>query len=287
MGAEQTILEIINHALNRHPELSSSIKKMLSSRAQAHHPREHLWNQATLTRMKRIRKSMDCSYYSQSGEDGLLEYFLGLLPQRDNWCVEFGAWDGIHLSNTHYFLSEKGYTGVLIEGDTERYRGLVANMQKFRAHCLNAIVGLEKENGLDRLLARTGIPHDFDFLSIDIDGNDYWVWAALENYRPKMIIIELNIPDKPGTTRVNVPGSPLILGISGTSISSMTELAEKKGYALIGQVGCNAVYIRNDLYGHVFSQKIYPEDVFGYSGNDPIQLTMEEKQAFTFWNGQT
>ena len=47
------------------------------------------------------------SYFSQSGEDGVLEYILSKLPKRDNWCVEFGAWDGMHLSNTYYFIKEK------------------------------------------------------------------------------------------------------------------------------------------------------------------------------------
>ena len=58
--------------------------------------------------------------YSQGGEDGIIAKILSLLPETDGWCVEFGAWDGIHLSNVRKLILEKRYRAVLIEGDSYR-----------------------------------------------------------------------------------------------------------------------------------------------------------------------
>ena len=62
--------------------------------------------------------------HSQCGEDGVLQEILRLLPDRDQWCVEFGAWDGKHLSNTCRLIEEEHYHAVLIEGNPVKFRSL-------------------------------------------------------------------------------------------------------------------------------------------------------------------
>lgn len=143
--------------------------------------------------LKKIHRSRR-KFYSQSGEDGALDYVLGKLPVRDSWLVEFGAWDGKHLSNSYHLLCERGYSGVFIEMERDRFETLQKTMEPFgvRCSCLNRAVGLENENKLDNLLSSTLIPMDFDLLSIDIDGDDYHVWSSLHDYRPKIVIIEIN-----------------------------------------------------------------------------------------------
>ena len=68
--------------------------------------------------------------YSQTGEDGVLGKILETLPERDLWCVEFGAWDGRHLSNTCNLIENRGYSAVLIEADAKRFRDLLADRGK-------------------------------------------------------------------------------------------------------------------------------------------------------------
>ena len=68
--------------------------------------------------------------HSQFGEDGIIEEILNRIGQGctlDNWCVEFGAWDGIHLSNTCNLIKTKNYKAVLIEGDLNRHKDLCKN----------------------------------------------------------------------------------------------------------------------------------------------------------------
>jgi len=55
--------------------------------------------------------------HSGTGEDGVIGEILDRLPETDRWCVEFGAWDGLNLSNTRHLIESRGYAAVLIEAD--------------------------------------------------------------------------------------------------------------------------------------------------------------------------
>lgn len=216
------------------------------------------------------------TYYSQNGEDGVLEYLLSKLPERDKWCVEFGAWDGKYLSNTYHFLSNSGYAGVLIEGDTPKAELLKANMKEFNTICINKYIDMNGANSLDNILSQTPIPNEFDLLSIDVDGNDYHIWQSLETYHPKIVIIEINVLDKPDIERINTPNSPFVMGVSGTSIKSMTELASLKGYRLVANVSCNAIYVKEKYYDLFHDSFMSPSTVFLYEGHDVKDLTLKE-----------
>ena len=128
--------------------------------------------------------------YSQTGEDGILAAILETIVTRDKWCVEFGAWDGQHFSNTCNLIENSGYSAVLIEGSKERFKDLLKRHGKnSKVFALNKLVGFKPNDGLDSLLTSVPIPKDFDFLSIDIDGNDYHVWSGLSSYTPKVVCI--------------------------------------------------------------------------------------------------
>ena len=140
-------------------------------------------------------KQFKQNVYSQHGEDGIISEILHRISMTcslDQWCVEFGAWDGLHLSNTARLIKEFGYSAVLIEGDTKRAKNLALNFPQSNVHAINRFISFEGENTLDNILSKTPIPSDFDFLSIDIDGVDYWVLDSMETVRPKIICIEFN-----------------------------------------------------------------------------------------------
>ena len=233
---------------------------------------------ATERRGSRYLLNYRRNYYSQSGEDGVLEYIVAKLPAPDRWCVEFGAWDGIHLSNTHNLVARHGYSAVFIEADSERFETLVSNMKKFsRVTCRCALVETDGPNSLDRILAQTEVPAEFDVPSVDIDGEDYHVWASLRDYRPKVVIIEINNWNKPGIVNVQAHGKPCRWGVDGTSISSMTELAHQKGYSLLAHVGCNVIFMRNHLLSIFHSVEPTPSQVFTYEGLAYSKLSTRER----------
>ncbi len=185
-------------------------------------------------------------YSSQFGEDGIAEKILELLPDKDSWCVEFGAWDGKHLSNTYHFIVDKNFSGVLLEGDSRRFQALQQTYLGLqRVIPMNRLVGFSGEDRLDRALAATPIPTRFDLLSIDIDGNDYYTWEAIEDYRPKIVIIEYN-PTIPDPVEFVQPKDPHVM--QGSSLLSLCKLGKRKGYELVATTFCNALFVDSQYY---------------------------------------
>lgn len=179
--------------------------------------------------------------HSQTGEDGIIAKILSLLPETDGWCVEFGAWDGIHLSNVRKLILEERYRAVLIEGDSRKFQSLRNNYAlNDEVHTVNAFVGFDAANGLDNILSSYSIPQSFDFLSIDIDGNDYHAWEAVKEYRPKVVCVEFN-PTIP--TEVHFVQTPDPRINQGCSLLALDQLARAKGYQVVCVLPWNAFFV--------------------------------------------
>ncbi len=176
-------------------------------------------------------------YYSLSGEDGIIEEILRRLKINKGWFVEFGAWDGKKCSNSFHLL-EKGWEGIDIEGDLERFNDLKETAREFKKlHIQQRFVTSEGEDVLDNILRNYPIPKDFELLSIDVDSNDYQQWDAIKEYMPKIVIMEVN-------SRI-MPGVESIENLK-TSFTSMLKLGKEKGYTLVCHTG-NMIFVRNDL----------------------------------------
>jgi hypothetical protein len=191
----------------------------------------------------------ESNVYSQAGEDGIIEKILELIPDKDKWCVEFGAWDGIYLSNVRHLIESSDYAAVLIEGNNEKYQELRKNYSdNKKIFTLNKFVGFSEADNLGGLLRETPIPRHFDFLSIDVDGNDYHIWKALVEYEPKVVAIEYNqtIPTEVSFVQEANPAVS-----QGASLLALVELAEEKGYELICVLPFNAFFVRRE-YFHLF-----------------------------------
>lgn len=183
--------------------------------------------------------------YSQNGEDGIIQELLNRLEIKSGWVCEFGAWDGIHLSNT-FALVENGFNAIYIEGDKDRYNDLLKTVEKYPTIIpINAFVDHDEnsENSLDKLLEKTSIPNDFDLLSIDIDSFDYQVWKSLKNYKPKLVIIEINSSVDPlNQQHIHTPGK-----YQGTGFMATFMLGIQKEYTFVLHTG-NMIFVRNDLF---------------------------------------
>ena len=182
---------------------------------------------------------------SQTGEDGVIEKILEVIPEHDKWCVEFGAWDGVFLTNTRNLIESQGYSAGLIEADKAHFHALQQNYaQHANVITMNRRVGFGQADGLDNILSTTPVPREFDFLSIDIDGNDYHVWRAISHYRPKVVLIEFN-PTIPTPVRFVQPADPSVS--QGASLLSLVELGKEKGYELVAVLQWNAFFVRSEL----------------------------------------
>lgn len=179
--------------------------------------------------------------YSQAGEDGVIAKILAMLPKADRWCVEFGASDGLFLSNVRRLIEEESYSAILIEGDRKKFESLRNNYaDNNNVVTVNAFVGFNAEDGLDKILSAYSIPEHFDFLSIDVDGNDYHIWKAIQEYRPKAVCVEYNPTIPSEVYFVQAPDH----GINqGCSLLALDELARSKGYELVCVLRYNAFFV--------------------------------------------
>jgi hypothetical protein len=215
-------------------------------------------------------------YHSQRGEDGVLAYISSKLLASDRFLCEFGAWDGKHLSNGFYLIENLGYCGVLIESELDRFKELEVNMRQLNCTCIYAMVGYEGKSKLDHILSSTDLPSNFDLLSIDIDGTDYQVWEALADYAPKVIIIELKSSVLPGEIEIHDPNHEGDHFSSGSSISATTKLAESKNYRLICNIGCNAIFVREEFYKLFHKRELSEFDLFTYETNGVSALSVQQ-----------
>ncbi|BDV35754.1 hypothetical protein [Methylocystis iwaonis] len=185
--------------------------------------------------------------FSQYGEDGVIKKIFSILKEDSRWSVEFGAWDGKYLSNTHA-LMRQGWDGVFIEGNTERFKDLQATYSgNSKAHMICGMVDFDPEkNSLEYYLSKTAIPLKFDLLSIDIDGNDWHIWNSMTKYRPRVVVIEFN-PTVPNDVFFTQERDFSIN--MGCSLLALVELGKDKGYELCAVTNSNAFFVVDEEFG--------------------------------------
>lgn len=209
--------------------------------------------------------------FSQFGEDGIIREILKRISSQstlDYWCCEFGAWDGLHLSNTARLIKEDDYSAVLVEGDKARIRDLESNFPESNIVKICSFVTTTGKTSLSNILAKSEIPVDFDFLSIDIDGMDYWILKSLVDFRPKLICIEFNptIPNELVFIQANNPNVK-----HGSSAKAIESLGREMGYGVVAATDCNLFLVRSDFLDAV-SPSLPTLASLIPAGNDPQYL---------------
>lgn len=187
--------------------------------------------------------------FSQNGEDGVLAEILRRIGVAGGTFVEFGVQDGSE--GTTVFLAQVlGWSGAYLEADPAAYAALERRFSASpRVRTLQAAA--EPDN-VEALFERAGVPDEPDVVSIDVDGNDYWIWRALERYRPRVVVIEYNGDLDPASHRV-MPYAPGFRWDHssgyGASLAALEALGEEKGYVLVHteSAGVNAFFVRSDL----------------------------------------
>lgn len=205
------------------------------------------------------------SLYAQGTEEGILERLLQRIEPTNRYCVDIGASDGLRNSNTALLLREHGWQGTLVEGSVYRYRRLQANYGASRN------VQLRHEqvqpDTIEGLLAEAGVPDCIDLLSIDIDGNDYWVWRAIQTVHARIVVVEYNpyyAPPERWVMRFNPghvwDGSTYY----GASLESLYVLGRSKGYELVccDDMGNNAFFVARELYPRLGLKDNAPSALF-------------------------
>ena len=189
------------------------------------------------------------SIYSQNGEDGIIAEIFRRIGSKHNTFVEFG----VHgFDNNSTMLIHKGWNGLWIEGDRKNYEAMRAKISEYEIDSLSLEYSLVTAENFESILDSKNIPTDFDLLSIDIDGNDYYVFESMEKFKPGVLVIEYNSTFGPSENIV-IKYDPHFKwnGTSyfGSSLKALENMGLKKGYCLVccDFSGSNAFFVRNDL----------------------------------------
>jgi len=186
-----------------------------------------------------MRKLCENSFnkYSQFGEDGIIAKIFEIIGTSSRVCIEVGAWDGLHFSNTASLWKE-GWKAILIEADETRFKALLENTAGYDCHCIAAFVRPSGEDTIENLLRSRQLLGDTDFLSIDIDGDDYFVFQSLRDLKPRLVACEYNPTIPPHIELIPEQGNYF-----GCSPLSLVKLAQSKGYRLVALTDTNAFFV--------------------------------------------
>lgn len=193
---------------------------------------------------------------SQCGEDGILEEIFKRIGITNRFFVEFGAGNGLQNSTASLLLNN--WTGAWIEGDHtsgETIRHKFA--QLLLRHRLRYTEAFITAENIEELFGTLEVPETFDCMSVDIDGNDYWVWKAITHYRPRVVICEYNGRyggTIPWVMKYNPNHSWNGSCYYGASLKALEKLGASKGYVLVGcnLAGVNAFFVQEELVKDLF-----------------------------------
>ncbi|PZX16777.1 hypothetical protein LX69_01847 [Breznakibacter xylanolyticus] len=196
--------------------------------------------------------------FSQFEEDGLLLYIFSIIGMEKKVFIEIGADDGIN-SNCANLYFHFGWHGLFVDGNPESVRRGVRFYKKYPHPWLyqpSFVCSKVTRENINEIIEKNGIKGEVGLLSIDIDGNDYWIWDSIEVVSPQVVIIETH--NEFGLENIVVPYDPNYSYpgkhpiYHGASPVAMNKLANKKGYRLVGanELGFNFIFVRNDLVPH-------------------------------------
>ncbi|AWN43297.1 hypothetical protein [Methylobacterium durans] len=213
--------------------------------------REHLLAQERHRHPLRLTKH-GYKVYSQSDEDGIIAEIFRRIGTADRSFVEFGVHDGLEC-NTSWLLMN-GWSGLWIDANEAACAAVRTTHRSWiesgALTMTNAFVTAENINPV--IGAHYPRSREIDLLSVDVDYNDYWIWKAITDVRPRVVIIEYNATWLPPLS-ISVPYAPSAVhdgsNYFGASLNAFAKLGTEKGYDLVGccLAGVNAFFVRRDL----------------------------------------
>lgn len=193
--------------------------------------------------------------FSQFGEDGIIQYLIRraqIMPD-EHRVVEFGS-DFYEEANTRFLVVNDNWSGLLIDGNKQSIRA-IRKRHLFWERDLTAVAAFIDRDNINDIISGGGYSGKIGLLSVDIDGNDYWVWDRLDVVDPVIVVAEYNglfgsvravtIPYDPKFYRFNAHFSGMYYGCS---LKALEILGARKGYALVGcnKDGNNCFFVKRD-----------------------------------------
>lgn len=282
-----------------------------TARAQARHDTQMLAIGRLLCRSNRKLSQpqslhdYEFKIFSQFGDDGIIQWLIHALQINRKTFIEFGVADYFE-SNTRFLLMNNNWSGLVLDGSPVNVQRIRANHQMWR-HELHVKAAFVTRDNVNQLVSDHPFGREIGLLHIDVDGNDYWLWQAIDSVSPAIAIIEYNsvfgcdraitVPYRADFQRRLAHHSNLYYG---ASLPALHDLATSKGYTLVGcnSAGNNAYFIRNDslteLVPSMPLHEAYVESKFREGRDRDGQLTFlngEDRanaiRGLAVWNTRT
>jgi len=202
--------------------------------------------------------------YSQHDEDGMISEIFRRIGTTNRTFVEIGVGDG--LENNTTLLLTQGWNGFWIDGDPELVSAIKGTFQKpIQNRKLTIETAMLTAENVAGTLRRIGVPRDFDLFSLDIDRNTYWLWAAMAEFKPRVVVVEFNSQFPPEMDwKVDYHPDLTWKGGSyfGASLKAFELLGRQFGYSLVGcdWYGVNAFFVLDELCGDHFAPPFTSEN---------------------------
>lgn len=221
---------------------------------------KNLFENPKYSNNKKLNK-YEFQVYSQNGEDGIIEEIFKRIGTTNKFFVEFGVENGLECNTL--FLLLKDWKGCWFDCGKNNIKEII---KKF-GFLINKKMLLVKQalitaENIEELFDSLEVPREFDLLSIDIDGNDYWIWNSIKKFMPRVVVIEYNamfIPPLEFIVKYDANKIYSLKSHFGASLKSMEILGSEKGYKLVGCdfTGTNAFFIREDLVQNKFLKLLH------------------------------
>jgi hypothetical protein len=217
-----------------------------------------LGGQVAAKQLKFNLDKIDCLHdaefkvYSQFGDDGIIQYLISIVKPENKLFIEFGVEDYLE-SNTRFLLENNNWKGLVIDGSKANIDA-IKKSDYYWKYDLTAVASFITTENINGIISNSNFSGNIGILSIDIDGNDYWIWECIEVVDADIVIVEYNsvfgseraisIPYQPNFVRQNAHHSYIY---AGASLPALSHLANKKGYSLVGcnSAGNNAYFVKN------------------------------------------
>jgi hypothetical protein len=209
-----------------------------------------------LPRRQRIRDLSEVEFrvFSQWGEDGIVEWLAEHVAVPNERFIEFGV-ETFREANCRFLMQNRNWKGLVFDGSAENIAAL-ATEQAFWMHDLTAKSAFVTAENINGLIRDAGFAGPLGILSLDVDGNDFWIWESITNVEPAIVICEYN-PIFGDTRAVTVPYDSAFRRFDahysglyfGASIAALKHLGSRKGYTFVGTNtnGINAFFVKDSL----------------------------------------
>jgi hypothetical protein len=241
---------------------------------------QHLANKEII--LKDLNKA-EFKVFSQWGDDGIIQFLVDYLAIEHHTFIEFGV-ENYEESNTRFLLINNCWSGLVMDG-SENNVNQIKQSNLYWKYQLQAKYAFITKDNINSLISEYSNEKELGLLVIDVDGNDYWIWEAIDTVQPVVVIIEYNslfgyersitIPYQSNFRRTEAHYSNLFYG---ASLKALQVLATNKNYALVAcnKNGNNAFFVRKDQLKELKEltvKQAYKQATFRESRNQQGKLT--------------